>query len=96
MKRWMSALLALALLMVTAGLAEECEGWAVAKEDTWIRETPDPEGKPVTEVVEGTELEYGGFTKYDEEHEPWYGVTWEEATGWIPGEDVELKWSTLY
>ena len=37
-----------------------------------------------------------GFTKYDEDHEPWYGVTWEDATGWIPGEDVELKWSTLY
>lgn len=95
MRRWMSALLALALLTVSAGLAE-CEGWAVATEDTWIRETPDPEGEPVAEVVEGTELEYGGLTKYDDDHQPWYGVTWEEVTGWIPGGDAELKWSTLY
>ena len=95
MKGWISALLVLALLAAPAAIAE-CEGWAVATQDTWIRETPDPEGEPVAEVVEGTEVEYGGFTKYDEAHEPWYGVTWEDATGWIPGEDVELKWSTLY
>ena len=32
----------------------------------------------------------------DDQCLPWYGVTWEDATGWIPGEDVVLKWSTLY
>lgn len=95
MKRWLSALLALALLTVSSGLAE-CEGWAVAMKDTWLRKTPDPEGEALMEIIEGTELEYGGFIKYDEDREPWYGVTWEEVAGWIPGGDVELKWSTLY
>ena len=96
MKRWIAALMAFALLLMCAALAEECEGWAVATEDSEIRDTPDPEGEVLMEVVEGDELEYGGFTKYDENHNPWYGVTWQEITGWIPGSDAELKWSTLY
>lgn len=95
MKRWISALLALALLTCSVALAE-CEGWAVVTEDSEIRETPDPEGEVLAEVIESTELEYGGFTKFDEEHNPWYGVTWEDVSGWIPGSDAELKWSTLY
>lgn len=95
MKRWIAALVALALLSACAALAE-CEGWAVARRDSAIREKPDPQGKVLVEVVEGAELEYGGFTKYDGDHNPWYGVSWQDITGWIPGGDVELKWSTLY
>lgn len=96
MKRIMAALLALMVLLTCAALAEECEGWAVARVDTQIRQTPDAQGEVVLEIVEGTELEYGGFTKYDADHNPWYGVSWQDVTGWIPGSDAELKWSTLY
>ena len=95
MKRWTAALLALAMLLACGALAE-CEGWAIANVDSEIRETPDPEGEVILEVPEGTELEYGGFTKYDEKHEPWYGVSTDDVTGWIPGSDAELMWSTLY
>ena len=97
MKRWIAALAALMLLIgCAAGALAECEGWAVTIRDSEIRETPDPEGEVLMEAGEDTELEYSGFTRYDEDHNPWYGVTWEDVTGWIPGADAELKWSTLY
>ena len=97
MRRFAAALLALAMLLSCAALAEaECEGWAVANKDSLVRETPDPDGKVIMEVPEGTELEYGGFTKYDESHERWYGVSMEDKDGWIPGADAQLMWSTLY
>lgn len=96
MKRWTAALLALMLLLMCAALAEACEGWAVATVNTRVRDIPDAQGRVVLEVHAGEELEYGGFTKYDDAHNPWYGVTWSDGSGWIPGSDAELKWSTLY
>lgn len=100
MKRWIATLAALMLLIGCAAgaMAEDaaCEGWAVAIRDTEVRETPDPEGEVLAEVARDAELEYSGFTRYDEDHRPWYGVAWEEISGWIPGADAELKWSTLY
>ena len=95
MKRWMAALLALAIMLSCAALAE-CEGWAVAKKDTQVRETPDPASKVLRDTFKGDELEYGGFTKYDADGKPWYGVSVNGVTGWIPGADADLKWSTLY
>ena len=105
MKRWIAALVLLALFSTVAACAESfpadtvmsaCEGWAVATENTEIHRTPDYTAEVVLEVAEGTELEYDGFTKYDNAHEPWYSVSWRDVTGWIPGSDAELKWSTLY
>lgn len=96
MKRCVAALLALVLLILGCAALAECEGWAVVKKDTSIRQTPDPEGKVIKEVNKGDELEYGGFTKYDGSDKPWYGVGVDGATGWIPGADADLKWSTLY
>ena len=95
MKRWLAALLALTILAACSALAE-CEDWAVVLKDSVIRETPDAQGKSLMEVPVDTELEYSGFTRYDALHQPWYGVSWLEVTGWIPGSDAELKWSTLY
>ena len=96
MKRIIAALLALTILIMSCAALAECEGWAVAKKDTQIRETPDPEGKVIGKVSKGDELEYGGFTKYDDGDKPWYGVSLNGASGWIPGADADLKWSTLY
>lgn len=95
MKRWIAALLALAMMLSCAALAE-CEGWAVAKKDNQVRQTPDPEGKVIEKISKGDELEYGGFTKYDDSGNPWYGVSVNGITGWIPGADAELVFSTLY
>lgn len=96
MKRWIAALLALTIMILGCPALAECEGWAVARRDTQVRQTPDPEGKVIAEISKGDELEYGGFTKYDSDDKPWYGVSVNGATGWIPGEDADLKWSTLY
>ena len=96
MKRCIAALLALILLIAGCAALAECEGWAVVKKDTSIRQTPAPEGKVIEEVFKGDELEYGGFTKYDGDDKPWYGVSVNGVSGWIPGADADLKWSTLY
>ena len=45
MKRCIAALLALILLIAGCAALAECEGWAVVKKDTSIRQTPDPKGK---------------------------------------------------
>ena len=95
MRQWIAALLALAMMLSCAALAE-CEGWAVANKDTQVRETPDPEGKVLEDVSKGDELEYGGFTRYDAEDDPWYGVSVDNVSGWIPGADADLVFSTLY
>lgn len=96
MKRWFPALMALTIMILGCAALAECEGWAVARRDTQVRQTPDPEGKVIAEISKGDELEYGGFTKYDGDDKPWYGVSVNGANGWIPGEDADLKWSTLY
>ena len=96
MIRWIAALLALLVMISGCAALAECEGWAVARRDTQIRQTPDPAGEVLAKVSKGDELEYGGYPKYDDAEQPWDGVSLDDISGWIPGEDADLKWSTLY
>lgn len=98
MKRFAILLLAATLLSLslTAALAETGDGWVLVKVDAKVYAQPKAEGPAVFEAPKGRELEYLGVTKYDEDKNAWYGVSFKGEKGWIDSHSAELKWSTLY
>ena len=95
MKRILTGLCVLALLLGIAALAES-DGWALAIGDVCIYAQPDVSTPLAAMAPAGSELEYLGQTAYDAGGGVWYDVSWKGQSGWVSAKDVELKWATLY
>ena len=95
MKRLIIGLLAAALLVSLAALAES-DGWVLAKVETTVYAKPMASAAAAVKAPAGSELEYLGKTEYDDAKGAWYNVSYQGQTGWVSAKDVQLKWSTLY
>lgn len=95
MKRVLTGLCVLALLLSLAALAES-DGWALANVDARVLSQPVATAPVVAQAPAGSELEYLGKTEYDAQGGMWYGVSWKGAAGWVSAKEVTLKFATLY